>query len=88
MELKAAFADQEQTAMDIFNEDEVEVIIPLVEVAATHTLIVSEVTSREDDSSSNNSLIMNSIATTLLGFTLVQTCIGQVCPAFPLPIRF
>ena len=42
IELKAAFADQEQTAMDIFNEYEVEVIIPLVEVAATQSLILSE----------------------------------------------
>jgi hypothetical protein len=25
---------------------------------------------------------------TLLGFTLVQTFIDRVCPAFPLPIRF
>ena len=63
VELKPVFADQEQTAMDIFNEDEVEVIIPLVEVAATQSLIFSEVTSHEDDSSSNNSLVKHSIAT-------------------------
>ena len=49
--------------MDIFNEDEVEVIIPLVEVAATQSLILSEVTSCEDDLSSNNSLVKHSIAT-------------------------
>ena len=49
--------------MDIFNDDEVEVIIPLVEVAATQSLILSEVTSRDDDSSSNNYLVMHSLAT-------------------------
>ena len=50
VELKAAFADQEQTAMDIFNADEVEVIIPLIEVATTKSLILFDVTSRENDS--------------------------------------
>ena len=50
VELKAAFADQEQTAMDIFNEDEVEMIIPLVKVATTKSLIMLEVISRVDDS--------------------------------------
>ena len=45
VELKAAFADQEQTAMDILNEDEVEVIIPLIEVATTKSLVLTEVTS-------------------------------------------
>ena len=29
IELKAVFAAQEQTAMDLINEDEVEVIVPL-----------------------------------------------------------
>ena len=42
VEPNAAFADQEQTAMDIFNKDEVEVIIPLVKLAATQSLILSE----------------------------------------------
>ena len=33
----------------IFNADEVEVIIPLIEVATTKSLILTEVTSRDND---------------------------------------
>ena len=46
VELKAIFSDREQTAMDVLNQDEVEVIIPLIQVATTKSLIILEVISR------------------------------------------
>ena len=49
--------------LDLFNQDEVEVIVPLIEVSATQSVILSEVTSCVSSSSSNNSLAKNSPAT-------------------------
>ena len=50
IELQAVFAAQEQMATDLFNEDEVEDIVPLVVVDATQSLILSEAASRENAS--------------------------------------
>ena len=46
LELKAIFSDREQTAMDVLNQDEVEVIIPLIKVATIKSLIMLEVIGR------------------------------------------